>query len=198
MGMDSFAPYQKLNTSFIVKNIITKDNKVVRIFQYPILVGETRDLLAIPGVSEADIRASLLKGEILHKLLAKEITITQSDIDLLQFNTAQRTFLMNSGITTGLTVSVNNLDATLIINQQLSGAINNINNIFTTPNIFLQNATYQISVYYNGVRQLLSVDYLVAEGGGPGTGYNTVIFNDPPDPGTTTSYITADYYVSNL
>lgn len=198
MGNNSFAPYEKRYTSFVVKNIITDSNKVVRIFQYPIPVGETRDLLAIPGVAESDIRASLLKGEILHKLLAGEITVIASDIDLLQFNNLQRTFLMNSGITKGLTVSINNLDVIIIINKQLTGIINNVNSIFTVPDIFLQDMDYQISVYYNGVRQLLSVDYFTAESGGPGTGYDTVIFTSPPDPGTATSYITADYYVSNI
>lgn len=103
--MDIFAPYQKRNTSFIVKNIITNSNKTVRIFQYPIPVGKQRDLLDIPGVAESDIRASLLKGEILHKLLAQEITIVFSDIDLLQFNTAQKSFLQQSGVVVGLDVS---------------------------------------------------------------------------------------------
>jgi len=105
MGNNSFAPYEKLSTSFVVKNIITNSNKVVRIFQYPIPVGKTRDLLDIPGVGEADIRASLLKGEILHKLLAKEISVITSDIDLLQFNAQQKALLQAAGITIGLDVS---------------------------------------------------------------------------------------------
>lgn len=105
MGNNSFAPYQKRFTSFIVTNIITDSNKVVRIFQYPIPVGKSRDLLDIPGVAEDDIRASLLKGEILHKLLANEISVTTSDIDLLQFNAQQKAFLQASGITIGLDVS---------------------------------------------------------------------------------------------
>lgn len=105
MGNNSFAPFQKRNTSFIVKNIITDSNKTVRIFHYPIPVGTERDLLAIPGVSESDIRASLLKGEILHKILAGEIHIVSSDIDLLQFNTEQKVFLQNAGVTIGLEVT---------------------------------------------------------------------------------------------
>lgn len=105
MSMNSFAPFLKQNTSFVVKNIITESNKVVRIFQYPIPVGQERDLLSIPGVGESDIRASLLKGEILHKLLAREIIVVFSDIDLLQFNNAHKLFLQNSGITIGLEVT---------------------------------------------------------------------------------------------
>ena len=198
MGNNSFAPFQKRNTSFVVKNIITNSNKTIRIFNYPIPVGQERDLLAIPGVAESDIRASLLKGEVLLKLLSQEITITNSDIDLLQFNTDQRTFLINSGVTNGIVVNTHNTYASLYINQQLIGVIDGVNNIFTVPNVFLQTTEYQISVYYNGVRQELSVDYMVAEGGGPGSGYNTVIFNNPPDPGSSSSYVTADYYVSNI
>jgi len=105
MGMNVFAPYRKRNTSFIVKNIITNSNKTVKIFHYPIPIGAVRDLLGIPGISESDIRASLLKGEILHKILAKEITVIESDIDLLQFNTAQKLFLQKAGVINGLEVT---------------------------------------------------------------------------------------------
>src|SRR5574338_1584724 len=49
--------------------------KVIFIFHYPINPGETRDLLAIPGVQEADIRASLLKGELRHKFLCGDIEL---------------------------------------------------------------------------------------------------------------------------
>lgn len=98
--------FQKLGTFFIVKNI-APNNKRIRIFQYPINNGQTRDILAIPGVSEADIRHSLLKGELLVKLQHQEITIVQSDIDLLQFNDVQKAFLQSAGITKGLEASIN-------------------------------------------------------------------------------------------
>lgn len=104
MGMNSFGPFPKLNTSFIVKNIITNSNKTVRIFDYPIPIGCQRDLLAIEGVGEGEIRISLLKGELLHKILAQEVAVVYSDVDLLQFNSAQKTFLQNAGITIGLDV----------------------------------------------------------------------------------------------
>jgi hypothetical protein len=61
--MDIFAPGRKRNTSFIVRNI-SPQNKTINIFQYPINMDQTRDLLAIPGVSDGDIRSSLLKGEV--------------------------------------------------------------------------------------------------------------------------------------
>ena len=109
MGMNSFAYGIKINNSFIVKNIITGSNKVIRIFNNPIPVGATRDLLAIEGIGEADIKSSLLKGEILTKLLSKEISIIKSDIDLLQFNDTQRSFLIASGINLGLEIDIDNI-----------------------------------------------------------------------------------------
>ena len=104
MGANDFAPYLPNNCSFVVKNIAA-NRKTIKIFLYPIPYNMTRDLLKIPGVSESDIRASLLKGEILRKIRAQEITIEASDIDLLQFNDAQKLFLQNAGVVTGLEVS---------------------------------------------------------------------------------------------
>lgn len=92
------------STKFVVKNIAPR-GKRIRIFQYPILNGSTRDLLAIPGVSEADIRHSLLKGELLLKIKSKEIIVVDSDIDLLQFNDDQKQFLQGAGITKGLDIA---------------------------------------------------------------------------------------------
>ena len=64
MGMNDFAPDLTINGCFLVRNICADHNKTIKIFNYPILFNQTRDLLNIPGVSESDIRASLLKGEI--------------------------------------------------------------------------------------------------------------------------------------
>lgn len=99
--MDIFAPYLKINGCFVVLNT-APENKTIKIFNYPINYGQTRDLLQIPGVAEADIRASLLKGEINHKIRAGEVIVTCSDIDLLQFNASQKTFLQGAGIVNGL------------------------------------------------------------------------------------------------
>jgi hypothetical protein len=99
--MNEFAPYLKMNGCFIVQNVSTQI-KTINIFQYPINYGRTRDLLQIPGVAESDIRASLLKGELNHKLRAQDITVICSDIDLLQFNNEQKNFLMRAGIVNGL------------------------------------------------------------------------------------------------
>lgn len=105
MGMNDFAPDLKINGCFIVRNVTPDRGKTIKIFNYPILFNQTRDLLNIPGVSEADIRASLLKGTLRHKILAQDIVIECSDIDLLQFNQAHKEFLQSAGVVTGLEVS---------------------------------------------------------------------------------------------
>lgn len=108
MGMNDFAPYFKINGCFIVRNVTPDRNKTIKIFNYPIIFNTTRDLLQIPGIAESDIRASLLKGELNHKIRALDIIIECSDIDLLQFNNNQKTFLQNAGIINGLDVSGSN------------------------------------------------------------------------------------------
>jgi hypothetical protein len=104
MPSDDFAPYLKLNGCFVVQNI-SPQVKTIKIFNYPINYGGTRDILQIPGVSEGDIRASLLKGELNHKVRARDIIVLCSDIDLLQFNAAQKLFLQSAGIVNGLSAS---------------------------------------------------------------------------------------------
>lgn len=108
--MDEFAPYQKKYGCFIVRNICSDRRKTIKIFNYPINFNQTRDLLAIPGVAEADIRASLLKGELRHKILAGDIVVECSDIDLLQFNDDQKAFLQSAGITIGLEAGFSELE----------------------------------------------------------------------------------------
>lgn len=197
--MDEFAPYLKRYGSFVVKNITPDRMKTIKIFNYPILYNDTRDLLQIPGVAEQDIRASLLKGELRHKILAEDIVVLESDIDLLQFNLQQKQFLQNAGIVNGLQVGSAQLDVLRKEDILLVGAVDDVNSIFTIPTgTFIQNATYKIIVYKNGVKQAYLDDYIISEGGGVGTGYNTVIFFIAP---TTIpapdDIITADYYISN-
>ena len=91
---------KQVPTVFKVKNI-APENKRIKIFTLPIKNGAVRDLMTIPHVSEADIRHSLLKGELLKKIQAREIIIEESNIDLLQFDEGQRDFLRNAGLTLG-------------------------------------------------------------------------------------------------
>lgn len=189
--MDQFAPYYKINGCFIVRNITPDRNKTIKIFNYPILYNTTRDLLQIPGVAEADIRASLLKGELNHKIRAKDIVIECSDIDLLQFNTAQRLFLQSNGIVNGLQVSLADLAHPLQLEKDLLGVQNSINTIFTTETKFIFNTIYRPIIFINGIKQAITNDYLLAENDGPGTGYDTVIFTIPP---LSSDVLTIDYY----
>lgn len=179
-------------THFVVKNI--SPNKRIKIFNYPIEIGDVRDLLDIPEICEADIRASLLKGEILRKLKAKEIIVIDSDIDLLQFDDQQKAFLKASGITKGL--EVDEAQLTLAVQIKLdtiasgdmpvrfhenivpSGALNGINRTFTTPNKFLNGtylgSDYSIQVRHNGRVLFPGSDYIVLESV-PTFGFDTII-----------------------
>lgn len=196
--MDVFAPYYKINGCFIVQNT-SPQIKTIKIFNYPINYGTTRDLLQIPGVAEQDIRASLLKGELQHKILAKDIEVICSDIDLLQFNLAQRAFLQSAGIVNGMQTTS---DQSAVIEQQdiqLVGTVDGVNTIYTIPSgTWIQTPPYKIIVYKNGVKQVLGDDYTIAESGGFGTGYDTVIFNIPPTVvPAPVDVMTADYYANN-
>lgn len=187
--MDEFAPYLKKNGCFTVLNIshINRsygregNKKIIKIFNYPILPGDTRDLLAIPGVSEADIRASLLKGEIRHKLLAEDITVVCSDIDLLQFNDAQKQFLEDAGIMKGLEVAavITTLPYLWREEKDLIGLHNGSNRTFFTPEKFLNGTfitgdQFHIHVKHNGKGLYEGIDYTIGESSGPGTGYDTI------------------------
>ena len=196
--MDIFAPYLKINGCFIVENV-SPQIKTINIFNYPINYGQQRDLLQIPGVAEQDIRASLLKGELQHKIRAKDIIVICSDIDLLQFNTAQKTFLQDAGIVNGLQVTSGQM---AVIEQQdikLVGAVDGVNTVFKIPSgTWIQVAPYKIMVFLNGVRQAFLDDYFIAESGGPGTGYDTVILTIAPEAALLPpDVVTADYYIDN-
>lgn len=195
MGYNDF---QKIATSFIVQNI-APNNKRIRIFNYPINNGETRDLLAVPGISEADIRVSLLKGELFIKIVNEEIKIIQSDIDLLQFNQHQKTFLESAGVNFGHQIDLSVIDPAIAnsfnLKQdvELIGSKDSVNLQYMIPSgKFIYSSNYRITVYLNGVRQQYTQNYMIAESQGVGTGYDTVIFIDEaPDPG---DIVVADYY----
>ena len=199
--MDEFAPFlmQKGYGTFVVQNIANPP-KVVNIFNYPISPnGGTRDLLQIPGVSPQDINTSCLKGEIKHKLRAKEITIINSDINLVGFNINQANFLYNSGVIEGVQ---NQFEQSLYSWQQdieLLGSVDGFNLVFTIPSgKFIFNNNYKVVVYKNGVKQLYLDDFFVAESGGVGTGYDTIIFSVAPAPvPSPPDVMTADYYLLN-
>lgn len=180
MPDNSFATYSQNPNCFVVQNITTEP-KVVMIFNYPINPGATRDLMAIPGVSEGDIRVSLLKGELKNKILTKNIIILCSDIDLLQFNAEQKAFLQSAGVVDGLTASGGDGYTAYLWRQEenLIGMRNGINRTFYTAQPFLNGVyitgdQFHISIMHNGKGLYEGLDYTIAESGGPGTGYDTI------------------------
>ena len=179
--LNDFGPYSAKYCCFRVMNICADRKKIIKVFNYPIMWGKSRNLLLIPGISVHDIRASLLKGELRHKLLAKDITITCSDIDLLSFNEEEKEFLYSNGVVKGVEVfaTIGVLPFLFKQNVHLIGAIDSNNRIFSTPDKFLNQIfhlnTFKIEIHHNGRQLIESVDYLVSESGGVGTGYDTII-----------------------
>lgn len=184
------------STRFIVKNIAPHGKKI-RIFNYPIGNGATRDLLLIPEISEETIRHSLLKGELINRLRSGEITIVDSDIDLLQFNKIHKDFLRSVGVRKGLEVSTANIGVLFKQNIELIGEKNDLNRTFKTPEKFIngnfQDNIFDISVKHNGRCLINNCDFNISESDGLGVGFNTVTFiSFTPRP---TSYLLADYVV---
>lgn len=79
--------------------------------------------------------------------------------------------------------------------QGLVGTVDGVNQTFTTPSgeKFVNNLPFlSIDVYYNGLRLTLLDDYSLAESGGAGTGYDTVILALAPIVG---DHLLADYII---
>lgn len=176
-------------TVFIVQNI-SSPPKTVKVFQIPIRPNCYYDLLEVSYISESDIRHALLKGELKVKLIAKELIVISSNIDLLQFDSCQLSFLESIGITDGLQISgAGSLPVNFKENISLVGARDGINRIYKVPNSdkfingIFQNSELSISVYHNGKLLEQNIDYIVAESGGVGSGFDTVIFTNysPPN-----------------
>jgi hypothetical protein len=69
-----------------------------------------------------------------------------------------------------------------VYGQPLAGFIDGVNLAFTTAIAFVPGSE---AVYHNGVRQLFGGgnDYTRTESGGPGSGYDTVVFAVAPRSG---------------
>jgi hypothetical protein len=83
-------------------------------------------------------------------------------------------------------------------NIPLLGAKDGTNRTFTTPHVFRNVGDRTIQIYHNGRRLLVATggspatgDFIAEEGGGPGTGFNTVrLLTFSP---VSRSTLTADY-----
>jgi hypothetical protein len=196
VGFETWFPKQ-CPTVFVVKNI-APGGKRIKIFTFPIANGMERDLMSIDFVSEADIRHSLLKGELMTKLRAREAIVTQSNINLLQFDECQKSFLQSVGIMDGLEIAAVPTEIPFAFKQgiMLLGVKDNVNRVFTTPEKFINgsfgNNNFRILIKHNGRDLVESIDYFVTESGGSRTGYDTIILSFSPKP---RSVLVADYVV---
>lgn len=207
MPSNDFAPYLKMNGCFIVRNVSPYENKTIKIFHYPINWGETRDILQIPGVDESDIRGSLLKGELNHKIRASDIVVVCSDIDLLQFNDNHKKFLQNAGIINGLELDSGSgsviTDIPYLFKNEipLIGSVDGVNRIFNTPDKFIQGTyfgnIFKIFVTHNGHILFEGIDYVVSESGGPGTGFDTITIKSFT-PRANHSILYASYVIKSI
>lgn len=102
MALNPFADGINNASNFTVQNI---SNKTVRVMGINISPGNSYNLMNLEGVTETDIKVSLLKGVLKRKLSNNEITITSSDLDLTTKNYTQGNFL------TTKTTSVNALSS---------------------------------------------------------------------------------------
>lgn len=78
--MSNFA-YLASPVSFVVQNVSSK-NKAVRVFNVKLAVGQSYNLMAIPGIGEAEIMDSLLKGELKTKLANGDLVIVDNSTSL--------------------------------------------------------------------------------------------------------------------
>ncbi len=100
MGLNTFIA-KDVSTVFVVQNI-SQTHKTINLFGLPLGYRRSYDLLSIPEISEADIRHSLLKGELKSKATVGDIRVIRSTIDLTQYDSQQREFLASIGITSGV------------------------------------------------------------------------------------------------
>lgn len=105
VGFNTFKP-KVSGTKFIVQN---NSDRRIGIFTVRLSSGQQYDLMNIPQVSEADIRHSLLKGDLLSKLRTGDLRVIESTIDLTQFDSEQKAFLESVGVVFGLDPDVNNI-----------------------------------------------------------------------------------------
>ena len=97
MSLNPFADGLNNNYStFIVKN--NNARKTVKVMGVNIAPGNSYNLMSLEGVTEADIKVSLLKGVLKRKLSLGEISIIACDLDLETNNLTQSIFLKTNSV----------------------------------------------------------------------------------------------------
>lgn len=91
---------------FVIANVnYTKKN--IAIFGHSIRYGATLDLMKVRGISEDDIKDSLIKGDLRHKIDNKDIKVMISNIHLITFDPNFKAFLNANNMVVGTAVSGN-------------------------------------------------------------------------------------------
>lgn len=204
VGFNTFQP-KEVDTVFEVRNVTlgTQQEKQIHIFNYPIPPGRTRDLLAIPQVSEADIRHALLKGDLKVKGVCGEICIVRSNIDLIQFDDEQKAFIESLACTPGAVDGLeggggSSFNFAFKQNVELLGTKDGKNRVFTTPDKFINadigSNSFRILIRHDGKGLIPGVDYTLSESMGAGTGFDTITFIQFAPKAKST--LIADYVVS--
>lgn len=92
---NTFANSAPDTTTFVIKN---NSRKAIIVFGIKINPGLTYDLMQIPGISEHDIRTSIIKGDLNRKLKTNQISIIDVNIDLYTDDDQLGDFLLSKGI----------------------------------------------------------------------------------------------------
>lgn len=112
-------PYTPGTTTFIIKNI---SNYILNIFNRQLPPSQELDLMKMTGVSEEDIRKSLLKGELYYKFKASQLQLISNEI---VFNTNDpdfALFLTDIGVNVNSGSELTSLDGSNIVVGSVSDA----------------------------------------------------------------------------
>lgn len=110
--MSKYTTYGKLDSlKFVVKNV-SPSEKAIKVFGLKIPFNTSRDLLAIDEITEADIKASLAKGELANKIRKGSLKIVETTLNLIEVDPGQRAFVESAGLVPG---SVEGVDPETVI-----------------------------------------------------------------------------------
>jgi|SRR6185436_1173066 len=115
--MNIFATGISDNVLFVVKNVTISPKKIIKVFNTPMYPGTTLDVMQIPGISEEDIRTSLIKGDLKNKLKTGQLQVVSSTVAFPESDTA---FIKELGIM-GLSNNIINPDVIADISTQGDG-----------------------------------------------------------------------------
>lgn len=102
--MNSFA--NRVNPTllkFVIANV-NPFKKNITVFNNSIRYAGILDLMKVPGLSENEIRDSLIKGDLHSKIVNGDIKVLSSNIDLVTFDETFKNFLNNNGIVDGTVI----------------------------------------------------------------------------------------------